>query len=130
MGVFYYLSQGVHVPAEHASWVTASRGEAAPELCAGAVAPWDLGAGCELPPWSLDGLDWSTSVLGDLFAVRTARKRPAEAFVAVEYRGHWFYVPDCDLQSKSTFLLLSQLFALQSGDPKDRAANVILTLGG
>jgi hypothetical protein len=130
MGVFYFLSQAVHVPAEHAGWVTASRGDAPSELCGGDLGDWALPASCGLPVWSQDGLDWSASVLGDLFAVRTSPHKPADAFVAVQYRGHWFYVPDCDLQSKSTFSLLSQLFALQSGDPKERAANVILSLGG
>ncbi len=122
MGVFYLLSQGVEVPPEHLrqGLVTVTeRGDAAPAAWSG---------GCGPRPWS-EGLDWPHTVLADLFTVRTARRRPADAFVAVHHRGHWFYVPDCDLQSKTTFALLVQLFALQSGDPKERASAVVLSLG-
>jgi hypothetical protein len=33
----------------------------------------------------------------------------------VNYRGHWFYIDDSDLESKSTFTLLARIFALQAG---------------
>jgi hypothetical protein len=48
------------------------------------------------------------------------------AFVAIPYRGQWFYLADNDLESKSTFMLLSQLFRLQAGAAK--AAGPTLTL--
>jgi hypothetical protein len=40
------------------------------------------------------------------------------AFVAIPYRGNWFYLADNDLDSKSTFMLLMQLFRLQAGSAK------------
>jgi hypothetical protein len=43
------------------------------------------------------------------------RQAPQSAAIAVPYRGHWFYIDDRDLGAKSTFALLSQLFALQAG---------------
>lgn len=118
MGVLYFLSQAVAVPEAHRDMVTLTEA-AAGEPTAGAE-------------WPSGGLDWSRTVLGDLFAVRTSPRRPDPdtTFVAVRYRGHWFHIPDTDLTSKSTFALLTQLFSLQSGDPKDRAAGVLLTLGG
>jgi len=51
---------------------------------------------------------------------------PDNAYVAVRYRGSWFYVNDSDLTSKSTFSLLMQLFALRAGDVK--SAGPVLTL--
>lgn len=135
MGVIYFLSQAVEVPAEHADGprplVTRT---AVPAEAAAAPEGWPrVTQGCPPEPWDPRlGLDWSHTVLGNLFAVRQSAGRPdpGTTFVAVHYRGHWFYIPDCDLQSKSTFQLLTQLFELQSGDPKERATNVILSLGG
>jgi hypothetical protein len=37
--------------------------------------------------------------------------------MAVPHRGHWFCVDDTDLRSKSTFVLLTQLYALQASPP-------------
>ena len=48
------------------------------------------------------------------------------AFVAIPYRGEWFYLADNDLESKSTFMLLTQLFRLQAVAAK--SAGPTLTL--
>jgi hypothetical protein len=130
MAVFYFLSQSVQVPVEHARLVTPTPAESSPPTrCHGELDRWKAEQ-CPPQPAATPGLDWTDTVLGDLFAVRTSAGEPADAFVRVRYRGQWFYIPDCDLESKTTFALLTQLFSLQSGDPKDRAANVILSLGG
>jgi len=39
--------------------------------------------------------------------------RPHHAAVAVQHRGYWFYVDETDLDSKSTFNLLLELFNLE-----------------
>lgn len=57
--------------------------------------------------------DW-TELLGDVFRVHSAERAPDEASVAIRYRGHWFYVADDDLDSKATFVLLTQLMALHA----------------
>ena len=44
-----------------------------------------------------------------------------QAAAAVRFRGHWFYIADDDQDSKSTLLLLDQLFALQAVDILFRA---------
>jgi hypothetical protein len=93
MAAFFYVSQGVEVPAgdEEAGRVTVTRYE--------------------------DGrrFDWG-ELTGDLFRVRCSSLPPANAFVSVRYRGHWFYIDDSDLSTKSTFSLLTQLLALQGGE--------------
>jgi hypothetical protein len=45
----------------------------------------------------------------------------------VLYRGSWFYIDDSDLNSKSTFNLLSYLLALKSDSASTKAP--LLTLG-
>lgn len=57
--------------------------------------------------------DWN-ELLGDVFRVQSAEKEPEEASVAILYRGHYFFIPDNDLETKSTFVLLTQLMALHS----------------
>lgn len=57
--------------------------------------------------------DWQ-DLLGELFQVASADSRPARASLSIRYRGHYFYIPDNDLETKSTFVLLTQLMALHS----------------
>jgi hypothetical protein len=69
--------------------------------------------------------DWR-EVTGDLMQIHSSKLDPENAYVAVFLRGSWFYIDDNDLTSKSTFSLLTQLFALQAGDVK--STSPILTL--
>lgn len=41
---------------------------------------------------------------GPLFRIRSSRSKPSDAFVAVQYRDHWFSIADNDLDSKATFV--------------------------
>jgi hypothetical protein len=92
LGAFSYLAEGVEVPGADLDRgvVTVTRDEAG------------------------NVFDWKR-VTGDLLRIRFQPTRPAAARAAVRYRGHWFYIDDADLKSKSTFQLLSALFALQAG---------------
>jgi len=107
MGILFYLSQGVEVPASHqeAGLVTVTR--------------------------DTDGatFDWS-QVTGDLLQIHSQRMAPRHAAVAIRYRGHWFYIDQTDLSSKSTFALLGQLFALQAGGGTSVAPVLTLPVGG
>jgi hypothetical protein len=49
--------------------------------------------------------------------------------VVARHRGHWFYIADDDETSKSTFTLLNQLFALQSGDVEETKPVLTLPVG-
>jgi hypothetical protein len=92
MGTLYYLSHAIQVPQEHAE--------------------------CGLVTTTVDELgepfDWG-DVSGDLLQVHSQKRKPEHAAVSVKYRGHWFYINDSHLNSKSTFTLLLQLFELQAG---------------
>jgi hypothetical protein len=78
--VAVYLSHGVEVPEAHGS-LGVSRFE-------GGQAP----------------------ELSDLFTVRVSSTRPEEPGIAVQYRDHWFLIPDSDHVSKRTFGLMQALF--------------------
>jgi hypothetical protein len=107
MGALFYLSQAVEVPEAHQEKgvVTVTR--------TGDDEPFD---------WSL--------VTGDLLRIRSQRIRPINAAVAVYHRGYWYYIDDADLNSKSTFGFLSQLFALQAGGVEAKAPVLTLPIGG
>ncbi len=106
MGTLFFLSQSVAVPAidEEAGRVTVTR--------------------------HTDGsrFDWDT-LSGKLLKIHTAGEDPVNAFVKVHYRGHWFYIGDSDLNSKTSFGLLKYLFSLQS-EPGKAAPLLTLSAGG
>lgn len=92
MSVLFYLSQTVQVPEEHRR--------------KGLVTLTHRDDGHEY--------DWTESI-GRLFSVRASATRPKDAYLAVPYRNYWYYIADDDLEAKTTFLLIDQLFNLQGG---------------
>jgi len=54
--------------------------------------------------------------LGKLFHVRSSTIEPRNFALRVRYRNEWFYLDETDLDSRTTFTLISALFMLQSGD--------------
>lgn len=93
MSILFYLSQNIEVPLADQEKGLVTRTTI-------------LGGGT---------YDWGQTAAGSQFQVFVADNEPKEAFLAIPYRGHWFYIDDSDLDSKSSFLLLSQLFNLQAG---------------
>jgi len=69
--------------------------------------------------------DWSLVTEG-LMTIRSSEQRPLRSAVEVRYRDRWFYIDDTDLDGKSTFSLLGQLFSL-TADPSG-IAGPLLTL--
>jgi hypothetical protein len=107
MGVMYFLSQSVEIP------------------------PSDIELGKVRITLDESGNAFSWSdITGDLMNIKSASSRPEKAAATVEYRGSWFYIDDSDLQSKSTFQLLGQLFALQSKAGTTNAPILTLPIGG
>jgi hypothetical protein len=89
--VYFYLANGVEVPVEH--------------LNCGLVQPQVDEEGKVV-----DGRE----LMRGLFEVhvRGGHKLPAHAYVAVKYRGYWFYIDDADQPTKTTFALMLQLSRL------------------
>lgn len=104
--IFFYLSHNVDTPATHktANLVTITKNKNGSEF------------------------DWSTTPAGQLFHIRQSEEKPTDAFIALPYRDHWFYVADNDLESKSTFMLLMQLFRLQAGSAKSEGPTLTLPI--
>ena len=106
LGVMYFLSEGIEIPEPHRE--------------RGRVTTTTNDDGTEF--------DWS-KVVGDLHWIHSQDSCPEDAFVRVRYRGKWFYIDDADLNSKSTFGLLSYLFYLQAGDIQTITPALTLPLG-
>jgi hypothetical protein len=54
-----------------------------------------------------------------LIEIRNSKSAPSDAFVAVAYRGHWFWIDDRDLKSKRVFALMMLLFTLADTGEKE-----------
>ena len=65
----------------------------------------------------------------ELLVIYNCSRRPKEAYVAIKYRDTWFYIKDEDLHSKKTFMLLLELFNLQSGRAPDKGPILTLPIG-
>jgi hypothetical protein len=106
--VFFFLSNGVEVPAEH------------------------LQCGLVHPPVDQDGKVFDArAVTAGLIEVHASKehKPPATAYVAVKYRGYWFYVDDRDAASKATLALMMQLVRLDFTRPQPAAPLLTLPVG-
>lgn len=86
-----YISQGVEPPAR--------------DYASGKIRPTTRENG--------QPFDWQEMLEG-VFKVSSSDKPPVEPSVAINYRGSWFYIADNDLDSKATFVLVTQLIALHS----------------
>jgi hypothetical protein len=92
-----YLSQGVRVPEAHVQEGLTTR-------------EWPPGS----PGTSLD----------DLFQLHSARRKP-DADLAVQHRGHWFYIADEDTTSRFTFFHLAEFFRIALSPQASQAAPVL-----
>jgi hypothetical protein len=61
-----------------------------------------------------------------LVHILCSKSRPADAYVTVFYRDHWFWIADTDLKSKRTFAVMMMLFTL--ADTGVREAPPVLTI--
>ncbi|MDR1433413.1 MAG: hypothetical protein LBI61_03715 [Puniceicoccales bacterium] len=106
MGVLFYLSHAVEVPQE------------------------DIERGVVQTTVGDDGstFNWSENASGTLLRVHCSKSKPDNAFVSTCHRGHWFYIDDSDLHSKSTFMFISTLFNLQAGEASAADVAPMLTI--
>jgi hypothetical protein len=105
-GVMYFLSQSVQVP------------EA--DVVAGRVTVTRDTAG--------QPFDWQRVTEG-ILTIRSSSEPPDNASVAINYRNSWFYIDDSDLDSKSTFSLLGQVYQLEAGNAKSVVPVLTLPVG-
>lgn len=106
--VYFFLANGVEVPPEH------------------------LAQGLVRLPAGPDGQTFDgRAVTEGLFNVYAARghKPPATAFVAIKYRGYWYYIDDRDQETKATFALVLSLSRLDFGRGQPAAPFLTLPVG-
>lgn len=66
----------------------------------------------------------------DIMDIRSSRARPADAYVAVNHGGWWYFIRNEDARSKEVFQLMLNIFALQSADPPKNAPVLTLPVSG
>src|SRR5262249_11311122 len=98
LGVLYFLSQSVDVPAQ--------------DVRTGLVTVTEDAGG--------QSFDWS-QVTHKVMPIHSQRDRPENAYVAAQHRGWWFYIADDDHTSKASWALLNILFALQSASAQGKS---------
>jgi len=108
MSVLFYLSQTVRVPDEHKA----------------------VGLITVTKKQNGETFNWDDTPAGKHFSVHSSKERPANAYISVPHRGYWFYIANDDLETKSSFLLLQQLFNLQAGQAKAVGPTLTLPVGG
>lgn len=57
----------------------------------------------------------------DLITIHSGNEQPSNAYVAVRYRGGWFWIDDRDLESKRMFAFVMLLFSLTETGGNERA---------
>ena len=104
LGAIVYLTQGVTPPQSH------------------------IDRNLTFSTWPFPGPD--NDKIDRVFKVKASPSRP-QASLAVQYRGHWFYIDETDLTSKSTFLVFSEIYRLALiGSDQSQAPLLTLPLGG
>ncbi len=71
----------------------------------------------------------SPKIFKELLVVYSSNKKPKNSYVCVKYKDTWFYIKDNDIHSKKTFLLLLDLYNLQSAKPKVKGPLFTLPTG-
>ena len=64
--------------------------------------------------------------LDEYLDVRSSKTTPSNAWLKVPYRGSWYFIPATDLNSRTSFTLMSALFASVVGEVP--GAKPVLTL--
>ncbi len=54
-----------------------------------------------------------------LVRIRSSKEKPADSFVAIRYRDHWFWIDDRDLKTKRAFAFIMMLFTLSETGEKE-----------
>ena len=84
-------------------------------------------AGCGLQAGIIQSRHWDLNeTILDTTDVRSSKTAPENAWLKVPYRGSWYFIPATDLNSRTSFTLLSALFASVVGEVP--GAKPVLTL--
>jgi hypothetical protein len=80
------------------------------------VPPEDVTQGRAAPGW--ESVSANTNAVR-LIQIKCSKTKPADAFVTVDYRNHWYWIDDRDLKSKRVFSFMMMLFTLADTGEKE-----------
>ena len=99
------------------------------------VPPEDVAQGRAIPGWvspagntgaaaqasaaSGGKTNFSATHVAGLIRIPSAKTRPTDAFVTIQYRDRWFWIDDRDLRSKRAFSFMMMLFTLADTGEKE-----------
>lgn len=98
----------------------------------------DLASTIEVPPLHVEEKRVNPTMPEDtvqgvsvppLIRIHSSPDKPADAFIAVPYRGHWFWIDDRDLRSKVLFSFLMLIFSLTETGGKEGAPIITVPAG-
>ena len=78
---------------------------------------------------SLAAPDSAEEKAGQLINIISSVDKPENAYAAVSYQGHWFWIDDRDFKSKRTFTFLMILFSTTEGGSKEGLPLVTIPAG-
>jgi len=64
-----------------------------------------------------------------LIRIRSSSEKPDDAFIAIPYRGYWFWIDDRDMRSKTLFSFLMFIFSLTETGGKEGAPIITVPVG-
>jgi hypothetical protein len=80
------------------------------------VPPEDITQGRTMPSLQTNG---SEADALRLVRIHTSKDKPTDAYTAVYYRNHWFWIDDRDLKTKRSFAFMMMLFTLADSGEKE-----------
>jgi hypothetical protein len=99
----------------------------------------DLGSYIEVPPLHVEEKRVNPTMAGEevqgvsivpLIRIHSSADKPPDAFIAVPYRNHWFWIDDHDLRSKALFSFMMFIFSLtETGGGKENAPIITVPTG-
>jgi hypothetical protein len=91
------------------------------------VPPQHVSEGRTVP--SLAAPDSAEKEAGQLITIRSSVDKPENAYAAVNYKDHWFWIDDMDFRSKRTFTFLMILFSTTESGSKQALPLVTIPAG-
>jgi hypothetical protein len=67
--------------------------------------------------------------IAPLIRILSSTSKPSDTFIAVPYRGYWYYIDDRDMRSKSLFTFLTFIFSLTETEGREGAPIVTIPAG-
>ena len=78
---------------------------------------------------SLSKTDSAEEKIAQLIDIKSSSDKPEDAYTAVNYKDHWFWIDDRDFKSKRSFAFLMILFSMTETGGKEGLPLVTIPAG-